>query len=1248
MRKIFNALLLLPLAFSLFLPLAPAPEQARDPGAFQVNVAQAADSLQSDTCNPAIIHYYRRNADYEGWGLHVWGAPPLDGVVTWSSPLAPAGQDDFGLFWEVEVNEGATSFNYIIHRGDEKDPGPDQTLTFAAAGCEIWQVQGKADQFPDPETALAATVVTLAPAPPLGENQVILHYRRMNEDYDGWGLHIWGPTAVEGITWTSPLLPAGQDEYGLYWIIAMQPDAKNLQYIVHKGDLKDPGPDQNLDLEAAGREIWLVEGSGEQFGDPESAKEGLIAAALGDIQNKAQAHWLSRAIIGWPVRFSRDAAYTLYYNPDGEMRLTPEGLTGGQAIPLEFAGNTLPEDLAARFPHLWNARALQIPAEALDLIPEILKGQLAIQAVNAEGEILATTALQIPGVLDDLYANDEPLGLIWEGDVPILRLWAPTAKSVRLLLYPASLPPTGAGDTPEQEIPLEWNPETGLWSVTGQPGWKGKYYLYDVEVFVRQEGAVVHNLVSDPYSLSLSQNSAASQIVDLADPALMPEGWQTLEKPALAAFTDIVLYELHLRDFSARDESVPAEQRGTYLAFTHPESAGMQHLAWLQSLGVTHLHLLPLFDIATINENKTEWQSVDFEQLASLPPDSEQQQEIVNALRGLDGFNWGYDPLHYTVPEGSYSSDPNGTARIVEFRQMVQALNQTGLRVVMDVVYNHTNASGQSEKAVLDRVVPGYYHRLDENGNVASSTCCANTATEHAMMRRLMIDSVLTWATAYKVDGFRFDLMGHHMKADLEALRAELDALTPESDGVNGRLIYVYGEGWDFGEVADNARGVNATQLNMAGTGIGTFNDRLRDAARGGSPFADQQEQGFATGLFVDTNAASVMSAENQLRKLLAIKDHLRVALAGNLATYELVNAHGEIVTGAEVVYNAKPAGYAASPEENILYVSAHDNETLFDAIQYKAPLSASLEERVRMQSLALSLAALGQGVPFFHAGSEILRSKSMERDSYDSTDWYNAIDWTYSDNNWGHGLPLKDKNGAMWPVIKPLLANPALAPGQDEILMTRALFAQWLQIRASSALFRLRSAERIQQLVRFHNTGPEQIPGLIAMSISDDPAAEIDPNYGVMIVLWNADPGAVEFMLEGWQAGELALHPLLEQDPYASQASYDPATQVFRLPGRSTVVFVGADPLAYAPEAEAAEPTETPTPAPTRTPEPAAQAESVQPTTTAQIEAEIPAVAAESPDESTPIWPWLVGGAAMLAAGAALWFFAQRKKSSR
>jgi pullulanase/glycogen debranching enzyme len=211
--------------------------------------------------------------------------------------------------------------------------------------------------------------------------------------------------------------------------------------------------------------------------------------------------------------------------------------------------------------------------------------------------------------------------------------------------------------------------------------------------------------------------------VDLGDETLQPDGWETVKKPPLAAPEDIVIYELHIRDFSIGDQTVPEELRGTYKAFTIKDSNGMKHLAGLAGAGLTHIHLLPAFDIASVNEDKSTWQTVDEAELASLPPDADEQSMAVSAITASDGFNWGYDPLHYTTPEGSYATDPSGTPRIVEFRQMVQSLNESGLRVVMDVVYNHTNASGQSENSVLDRVLPGYYHRLNAEGAVEKSTC---------------------------------------------------------------------------------------------------------------------------------------------------------------------------------------------------------------------------------------------------------------------------------------------------------------------------------------------------------------------------------------------------------------------------------------------------------------------------------------------------------------------------------------------
>lgn len=876
-------------------------------------------------------------------------------------------------------------------------------------------------------------------------------------------------------------------------------------------------------------------------------------AATGDIL-LARAHWVAPDTLAWSPQaesIPTDAVFRLHYQPDGSMRLTDTGIQGGTAFTLTQDAAGLSSAQKQRFPHLSDALALKIPAAEQAKVAEILKGQIAVSVSSGTGRVLDATSVQLAGALDALYTYTGPLGPFFEEPgVPTLRVWAPTARKVSLLLFD-----TSTAAEPSQTIAMQAG-DQGVWSATGDGSWKGKFYLYEVEVYVRKEQAVKVNRVTDPYSLSLSTNSTRSQIVDLTDVPLGPTGWSTLKKPTLAAPEDIVLYELHVRDFSINDATVPEAERGTFKAFTR-DSNGTQHLKKLADAGVTHVHLLPVFDIATINENRAEQQQPAGD-LASMPADSEQQQAAVAAVRDADGFNWGYDPYHYTVPEGSYATNPDGTARIVEFREMVQAINQRGLRVVMDVVYNHTNSAGQDPKAVLDRIVPGYYHRLNGDGNVETSTCCQNTATENAMMEKLMVDSIVTWAKAYKVDGFRFDLMGHHMKANMLKVRAALDALTVAKDGVDGKAIYVYGEGWNFGEVGNNARGVNATQLNMPGTGIGTFSDRLRDAARGGGPFSGLQEQGFISGLFYDPNTTSQGTPEQQKTLLLQHMDRIRVGLAGNLRDYQFTNVQGATVKGSDVKYGGDPAGYTLDPQEVITYVSAHDNETLFDAVQMKAPRNASVDVRVRMHNLGISLVALGQGIPFFHAGDELLRSKSLDRNSFNSGDWFNKIDWTYQSNNWGVGLPPAGDNQSNWPVMKELLGDPSLKPTPAHIAQALAHFQEVIRIRKSSSLFRLRKGEDIQQHVRFENTGPQQIPGLVVMHIEDDRYALAGVETDA-VVLFNASDEQQRFVSDTFKDVPFALHPVLKEsaDAAVRTASFEASSGAFTVPARTTAVFM-------------------------------------------------------------------------------------------
>lgn len=866
---------------------------------------------------------------------------------------------------------------------------------------------------------------------------------------------------------------------------------------------------------------------------------------------EARAHFIDARTLAWNGG-SDGARFTLHADAEAGLRLGSEGIEGGSSIELTVFSGGLSTEQRARFPHLASYRALRLPELPRAELAALLRGQLALAARNASDEPLDATGVQIPGVLDALYATERPLGPVLSNTGVALHLWAPTAKSVDLLLFDDSNPAA----TPTRHS-MQFDTNSGVWSVSGPRAWNRRFYLYEVEVYAPSTRRIETNRVTDPYSLSLAADSALSQIVDLNETTLMPPLFRLSPKPALAAHEDSLIYELHVRDFSIGDSRVPASERGTFAAFARPQSDGMRHLRRLAKAGFTHVHLLPAFDQANIAERRSVQQSVPFANLDALPPDSAEQQTLTGAIRDADGFNWGYDPWHYTVPEGSYATDPDGPARIREFRQMVQALNLSGLRVVMDVVYNHTNAAGQNAKSVLDRVVPGYYHRLNNAGYVEQSSCCPNTASEHAMMERLLIDSVLVWAKAYRVDGFRFDLMGHHSRDNLLKLRAALDALTLARDGIDGRSVILYGEGWNFGEVANNARFVQATQANLAGTGIGTFSDRSRDAIRGGNPFGDIREQGFISGLALAPNGFQG-GGEGELAQLRQLSDWVRIGLAGDLADFELVNAQGQRVRADGIDYFGQRAGYTGDPAEHIKYIEAHDNETLFDVLQIKLASDTPLAERVRAQNLGHSLMLLGQGIPFFHAGQEILRSKSGDRDSYNSGDWFNAIDWTLSRSTWGRGLPPAEKNEAVWPLLRPLLANLGLRPQRAQMQSAFDHLIEMTEVRMSSKLFRLRTGDSVKRHLDFHNSGPGQTPGLIVLELKDE-AGAIERRWRRIVGLVNAQTQTVDHTLPMLSGRSLALHPLLRRssDNRVRSSAFHGTDGRFSVPARTAAVFV-------------------------------------------------------------------------------------------
>ncbi|MGC5224592.1 pullulanase-type alpha-1,6-glucosidase [Micromonospora sp. DT81.3] len=896
----------------------------------------------------------------------------------------------------------------------------------------------------------------------------------------------------------------------------------------------------------------------------EAAAATSAAVTVGTVPD-SRALWIDGDTILWPVDGSADGdVWTLHSSEPARER---EG--SGTTVLLEVDPSGLTADQRASYGWLGEVWVLRPQGLTDDAVRELLRSPLAVTRTRADGAS-QTTGVQLAGVIDDVHrhAVDTSHGVIWNDGAPTLRLWAPTAQKVRLLRF----------DDPEDPSPVETLDARGVaggsWQVDGLSEWKGDGYLYEVTVYAPSTGRVERNLVTDPYSVALTPNSTRSVLVDLHDPRLAPEAWVSTPAPVIRNASARSIYELHVRDFSIADETIPARMRGSYLAFT-ADGAGRRHLRDLAAAGLNTVHLLPTFDIASIQEERSLQRTPDCD--VDAGPDWAEQQACVMSVADQDGFNWGYDPLHFLAPEGSYAADANGGARVREFREMVGALHGDGLQVVLDVVFNHTAGAGQSPNSVLDRIVPGYYQRLDADGRVETSTCCANMATENRMAQKLMVDTLVLWAREYKVDGFRFDLMGFSSKQNLQAVRAALDELTLEKDGVDGSAIYLYGEGWSFGEVAGNARFEQAIQGQLGGTGIGTFNDRLRDAVHGGTPgdHASTFAQGFATGLSTDPNGNDVNGSEaDSAARLAHYTDLVKIGLAGNLRSFRFVTADGTVKRGDEIPFGGAAAGYGDEPDETVNYVDAHDNETLYDILAMKLPVGTSMGDRVRMNTLALATATLSQSPALWHAGTDLLRSKSIDRNSYNSGDWFNAIDWSGRESNFGVGLPPQQDNGFRWDAIAPLLRDPSLRPDTEAIAAATAQAQQLLRLKHSTPLFSLGSAALINQKLTFPSGGPDAPPGVIVMSIDDTQGEDIDPALDGVIAVLNASPHptAVPVSSMPGRGFELSEVQAESADPLIRDAAWDADAGTALVPARSVVVFVDPQQEAPTPPEPAAE----------------------------------------------------------------------------
>lgn len=526
--------------------------------------------------------------------------------------------------------------------------------------------------------------------------------------------------------------------------------------------------------------------------------------------------------------------------------------------------------------------------------------------------------------------NDYPvyegsdLELVYSPQESRFRLWAPTASAAKLLLYD-----NGHEGGAYENLDMKRS-EQGTWTLTVKENLKGKFYTFQVKINDRWL-----NETPGIWVKATGVNGKRAAIIDFAE--TNPVGWENDRRPAQKNFTDISIYEVHVRDFSVAPNS-GMKNKGKFLAFTERgtkntagQSTGIDHL---KELGITHVHLLPSFDFASVDETKLH----------------------------ENKYNWGYDPVNYNVPEGSYSSDPyNPLARIREFKQMVQSLHQAGISVVMDVVYNHTSMAKGSN---LDLLAPGYFYRQNADSTWSDASGCGNeTASERAMMRKFIVESVVYWATEYHVDGFRFDLMGIHDIETMNAVRAALDNVDPG--------ILIYGEGWTAASspLPEEKRALknNAAQLEN----IAVFSDDIRDALKGS--WMHSEVPGFVAGID-------------------SLEESVKFGVVG-------ATQHPQ-VDYSRLIYSKAP--YVNNPTQVINYVSCHDDLSLVDKLRESKPVDATDEELIRFNKLAQTIVFTSQGIPFIYAGEELHRTKKGVHNTYQSPDSINQINWdfktTYND----------------------------------------------------------------------------------------------------------------------------------------------------------------------------------------------------------------------------------------------------------
>ena len=865
--------------------------------AFVTVVSVLIPGLTARAAGTTLIVHYGGRADnsYDGWNLWIWEEGREGLRVDFTD------EDDFGKVAVYQTNRKPANIGFIVrlNEWEDKDIGEDRFVTMDGEIVEIWVTSGEAEFATEvPADAVPYDIAALEEARLNVYNED--GATKLNVHYYNFDQKYSADT-VEAYAWAGSDVggsyPLSEtDDFGAFFKIGLQP--KDGVSTAGVRVIQDGNVDTALDYE-----INLAKASGDTIDVYIVEGNPVLWYTIEEV--------IYDPVIAGPY-FSESTSKEIHASVS---RAPQSG--GDLAAQIKVTDKDGTEYAVASADSEDGRAILLTMEEELEL-----SKTYDITMEGYEGTTVSMNKIIGSSYFDDAFTYDgNDLGATYTKEKTGFKVWAPTASEVTLNLYEQ-----GDGDNLTETIPMTMG-EKGVWSCEKQGDLNGVYYTYSIKIGTRTNEAV------DLYARTTGVNGNRGMVVDLS--ATNPEGFENDTRPAFTNPTDAVIYELHVRDLSS-DESSGITNTGKFLGLTETGTTNADGLATgldhIKDLGVTHVQILPSYDYATVDETKLD----------------------------TPQFNWGYDPKNYNVPEGSYSTDPyHGEVRINEMKQMVQALHQNGIRVNMDVVYNHTfNIEGSN----FQKTVPDYYYRKVGESYSNASGCGNETASDHAMMRKYIVDSVVYWATEYHIDGFRFDLMAVHDIETMNAVRAALDEIDPS--------IMVYGEGWTGGDCAISSS-QQALKANMAKIDrVGAFSDDIRDGIKG-SVF-DAQDKGFISGKS-------------------GMEESIKFGIVG-------ATAHPQVLTYKN---DKGTKSWAAQPGQSINYISCHDNLTFWDKLAI-SNAEDSEETRIRMNKLGSAIILTSQGVPFFQAGEEMLRSKpsatvegGFDENSYTSPDSTNSIKWS-------------------------------------------------------------------------------------------------------------------------------------------------------------------------------------------------------------------------------------------------------------